>query len=118
VTVGILEFGGSIVPEDIENYFKSLSLPAPDIVPVFVDGASSKSDDNLLDAQVMLDVEIIGVIAPRARIRVYFAPLTSTSFAHAITRAAADGVAVLSNGWVQTGERLEAKRDRRDRRRS
>src|SRR5262249_22278950 len=47
----------------------------------------------------MLDVEIIGALAPRARIRVYFAPFTSAGFAHGITQAAADGVAVLSIGW-------------------
>jgi kumamolisin len=99
VTIGILEFGGRIVPADITNYFKSLNLPAPDVAPVFVDGVSPKSDVN--DHQVMMDVEIVGAIAPRARIRVYFAPFTPAGFAHAITRAAADGVAVLSNGWGQ-----------------
>jgi hypothetical protein len=100
VTVGILEFGGSIVPTDIENYFKALSLPAPDVVPIFVDGAEPKSEQGA-DAQVMLDVEIIGAIAPRAQIRVYFAQFTAANFANSIARAAADGVAVLSIGWGQ-----------------
>ncbi len=100
VTVGILEFGGSIVRSDITTYFKSLNLPEPDISPVLVDGGSTNPNENI-DGQVMLDIEIIGAIAPRARVRVYFAPFTSASFAHAVTRAAADGVAVLSIGWGQ-----------------
>jgi kumamolisin len=80
------------------NYFKSLDLPMPAIEPVFVDDSSSKSDANL-DAQVMMEVEILGAIAPRARIRVYFAPNTPKGFAHAITQATADDVAVISNDW-------------------
>jgi kumamolisin len=98
VKIGLLEFGGNIVSEDVASYFKSLSLPAPDITPVFVDGA--KSFDSGTDAQVMLDVEIVGAIAPRASIRVYFVEATKAgAVAHAIMRAAADGVAVLSIGW-------------------
>jgi kumamolisin len=100
VTICILEFGGGIVRDDITKYFASLNLPEPDIAPISVDGASPKSDENV-DAQVMLDVEIIGAIAPRAHIRVYFAPYTSAGFAHAIRQAASDRVGVLSIGWGQ-----------------
>ena len=98
VTVGILEFAGNIVSADIADYFQTTGLPVPDIAPVFVDNVSFGSDDSA-DAQVMLDVEIVGTIAPRARIRVYFAPLTAAGFAYAITRAVADGSGVLSIGW-------------------
>ena len=102
VTVGIVEFGGKIVSADLTNYFKSISLPVPDIVPIYVDGGASKINDSSdADANVMMDVEIIGAIAPRARIQVYFAPNTSAGFARAIMRAAADGVGVLSIGWGQ-----------------
>ena len=101
VTIGILEFGGRIIPTDSADYFKSLSLPVPDIAPVFVDGFKPASNEQDLDGQVMLDVEIAGAIAPGARIRVYFAPLTPAGFAHATARATADGVAVLSIGWGQ-----------------
>ena len=100
-TIGVLEFGGSIVAEDVATYFKSLTLPAPDLTPVSVDGAAYKSDPNGADSQVMLDVEIVGAIAPRARIRVYFAPFTAAGFGDAIKQAEADHVAVLSIGWGQ-----------------
>jgi hypothetical protein len=98
VTVGIVEFGGSIVPSDLTTYFKSLNLPVPDVAPVYVDGTKSNPDQGI-DAQVMLDIEIVGAIAPRASIRVYFAPFTPGGFSHAIARATTDGVALLSIGW-------------------
>jgi kumamolisin len=101
VTIGILEFGGNIIPADSADYFKSLNLPVPDIAPVFVDEFKSASDEQSSDGQVMTDVEIAGAIAPGAHIRVYFAPYTSVGFAHAIARAMADGAAVLSIGWGQ-----------------
>jgi hypothetical protein len=94
VTIGVLEFGGAIVPEDMTKYFKTLDLPVPDVTPVSVDGANPKPDS--LDTQVMLDVEILGSLAPRAHISLYFAPNTPAGFAHAISRAVADKIAVLS----------------------
>jgi kumamolisin len=104
VTVGIVEFGGAVAQADLAKYFKSLDLPVPDIVPVSVAGAEPKSDPDI-DAQVMLDVEIIGAIAPRAHIRVYFAPFTAGNFAQIVTRAVADGVSVLSIGWGKSESR-------------
>jgi kumamolisin len=96
--IGILEFGGSVNAGDLADYFKSLNLPTPDVTTASVDGASYKSEEDL-DTQVMLDVEIVGAIAPRARIRVYFAPFSAMGFADAVKQAAADQVSVLSNGW-------------------
>jgi kumamolisin len=96
--IGILEFGGSVVTADLADYFNSLNLPTPDVTAVPIDGVNSQSNINL-DSQVMLDVEIIGTIAPRAHIRVYFAPFTASGFADAVRQAAADQVTVLSNGW-------------------
>ncbi|HEX4861796.1 MAG TPA: S53 family peptidase [Rhizomicrobium sp.] len=100
VTVGIIELGGAVVDSDMAQYFKSLNLPVPDVTSVSVDGGVPKSD-GVLDSQVMTDVEVIGAIAPRSRIRVYFAPFTPQGIADAIARATADGAAVLSDGWGQ-----------------
>jgi hypothetical protein len=96
-TVGILEFGGSINLGDLATYFKSLGLPVPDLNTVSVDGSSYKSDES--DLQVMLDVEMLGAIAPRARIRVYFAPFTTIGFGDALKQAEVDGVSVISVAW-------------------
>ncbi len=97
-TIGILEFGGSLSEDDLSSYFKSVNLPVPEVSSVSVDGAMLKSDRNE-DDQVMLDVELAGSIAPRARINLYFAPFTSDGFRDAIGRAEQDHVAVLSSGW-------------------
>jgi hypothetical protein len=101
VTVGILELGGSVIPGDIDMYFKSLGLPPPDIASVAVDGANYQPGTDV-DGEVMINVEIIGAIAPRARIRVYFAPNEgggAAGFEHTIQQAVADGVNVLSIAW-------------------
>lgn len=54
------------------------------------------------DAEVMLDVEVVGAVAPGARIVVYFAPNTSRGFLDAVLAAVHDGVrtpSVLSISW-------------------
>jgi len=110
-TIGILEYGGSIVQSDINQYFKSLNLPPPDVTSVAVDGAHYDSD-GVEDGQVMLDVEVAGAIAPRARIRVYFLPQTAAGFTHALEQAQADGVTVISDGWgLPEGEYKDEARD-------
>jgi kumamolisin len=98
-TIGVLEFGGKISSRDLAAYFKSLSLPVPDVTPVLIDGSPQISMQGP-DAQVMLDIEVVGAIAPRASIRVYFAPsFSALGFADAIKRAEADRVGVLAIGW-------------------
>jgi hypothetical protein len=99
-TIGILELGGSIIPEDLGIYFKSLNLPVPDVTAVSVDHASYKSGTDA-DYQVMLDIEIVGAIAPRARIRIYFAPSAASGVVDALKQAAADRVSVVMMGWGQ-----------------
>jgi kumamolisin len=97
-TIGILEFGGAVINSDLDKYYKSLNLPPPDVTTVSIDGASYKSDRDG-ESQVMMDVEIFGSIAPRAHIRVYFAPFTATGFADALKQAAADHVSLIESGW-------------------
>jgi hypothetical protein len=106
-TIGILEFGGSLIADDLAQYFKSLNLPTPDVSTVAVDDAPIKSDPTI-DAQVMMDVEIVGSIVPRAHIRVYFALFDAAGFSDAVKQATADQVSVLETGW---GQRENAWKD-------
>jgi subtilase family serine protease len=100
-TIGILEFGGSIGYEDLASYFSMLNLPVPDVASISVAGGREESDFGA-DGQVMMDIEIAAAIAPRARIRVYFAPWGSAKGWHeAINRASADRVSVFVVGWGQ-----------------
>jgi kumamolisin len=100
VKIGILEFGGAILRDDLEKYFKALELPVPEITSVSVEGAAPKPD-SIEDGIVMMDLEIIGALAPAAQIRVYFGDFQHGGYARAIERATADRVAVLSTNWGQ-----------------
>jgi subtilase family serine protease len=100
-TIGILEFGGGVLLTDLTQYFKTLSLPTPDVRVIEIDGAQENPNDFDSDDQVMLDLEIAGSIAPRAHMNVYFAPFTGKGFSDAVKRAASDNVSVLAIGWGQ-----------------
>jgi kumamolisin len=100
-TIGILEFSGGYRPAEIAAYFASANLPVPHITDVSVEGATN-TPGGLSDAQVVLDVEIVGALTPKASIRVYFSHFTETGFVAALNRAIADGVSVISIGWGQS----------------
>jgi kumamolisin len=101
-TIGIIELGGGFSPQDLQTYFQGLGLPTPVVIPVSVDnGTNSPGDD--ADAEVALDIEVIGACAPGARMVVYFTPdLTDDSFLDAITKAVHDtenNPSVISISW-------------------
>ncbi|MGH9124674.1 MAG: S53 family peptidase [Acidimicrobiales bacterium] len=101
--VAILEFGGGYQESDIAAYFQSIGVVQPVVSAVSVDGGSnSPSTPNSADAEVMLDIEVIGGVAPGVKIVVYFAPNTEQGFVDAITTAANDNTnapSVISISW-------------------
>lgn len=104
VCVGILEFGGGYAESDLDRYFSSLGVPTPEILSVEVDGASNSPTGSPggPDAEVELDVEIVGALVPGGRVVVYFAPNTEQGFVDALTTAIHDSVnqpSVLSISW-------------------
>jgi kumamolisin len=102
-TIGILEFGGGYTQSNIQNYFKQLGMPAPNVKSVSVDGAkNAPSAGNGADGEVQLDIEVAGAVAPKANIVVYFAPNGEQGFIDAINTAIHDKVnhpSVLSLSW-------------------
>jgi kumamolisin len=102
-TVGILELGGGYKPADLKNYFASLGITEPTVVSVSVDkGKNAPTTPNSADGEVLLDIEVIGAVAPGARIVVYFAPNTSAGFQDALTTAIHDTKnkpSVISCSW-------------------
>jgi kumamolisin len=77
---------------------------APTVVAVSVDHAKNAptGSANGPDGEVMLDVEVVGAIAPAAKIAVYFAPNTDAGFLDAITTAIHDTThkpSVISISW-------------------
>lgn len=101
-TVAIVELGGGYSASDLKTYFSGLNLPRqPSVTAVSVDGGTN-SPGASADAEVMLDIEVIGSIAYGANIAVYFAPNTDQGFIDAITDAAHDATrkpSVISISW-------------------
>ena len=86
-TIAIIELGGGYRQADLDTYFKSLGLATPSITAVSVDGGSN-TPGGAADAEVMLDIEVCGSLAPAATLAVYFAPNTDQGFYNAISQAA------------------------------
>ena len=102
--VAIIELGGGYRPADLKTYFGGLNVANPSVLTVSVDQAknSPTGDANGPDGEVMLDIEVVGAIAPQAKIAVYFAPNTDAGFLDAITTAIHDTTnkpSVLSISW-------------------
>ena len=102
-TVGIIELGGGFRPGDLQTYFNGIGITTPPTVLAFsVDHANNKPGDSA-DGEVMLDIEVIGAIVPKATIVVYFAPNpTDADFSNAVLAAIHDAVnkpSVISISW-------------------
>ena len=102
--VGIIELGGGFTQADLQTYFSNLGVTSPKVIAVPVDGGANTptGDANGPDGEVMLDIEVVGAIAPQASIAVYFAPNTDAGFLDAITTAIHDTTnkpSVISISW-------------------
>jgi kumamolisin len=110
-TVAIIELGGGYKPQDLTTYFNGLGIqPAPQVSAVGVNGGGNNpaGNPNSADGEVMLDIEVVGAIAPGARIVVYFAPNTTAGFLNAIATAVHDTTnnpSVVSISWGQAEDR-------------
>ena len=102
-TVGILELGGGYKPADLKKYFSGLGTKEPTVISVSVDGGkNAPTNPNGSDGEVLLDIEVVGAVAPGATIAVYFAPNTSQGFQDALTTAIHDATnkpSVISISW-------------------
>jgi len=102
--VAIIELGGGFQLADLDTYFKGLGIATPSVVAVSVDHATNSptNDASGPDGEVMLDIEVVGAVAPQANIVVYFAPNTDAGFLDAITTAIHDTThkpSVISISW-------------------
>ena len=103
-SIGIIELGGGYAIGDIQTYCSNLGIAPPVVTAVPVDGATNSptGDANGPDAEVLLDIEVAGTIAPKAQVFVFFAPNTDAGFVDALD-AAVQGTqgrpSVLSISW-------------------
>jgi kumamolisin len=107
-TVAIIELGGGFKQADLTTYWNEMGIkPKPKVVAVPVGAANAPDGPQGADGEVMLDIEVVGAVAPGARIAVYFAPNTTAGFLNAITTAVHDRVrqpSVVSISWGMAEE--------------
>jgi kumamolisin len=104
--IGIIELGGGFTQSDLVSYMKGLGLADnsvtsfPNVIAVSVDGArNNPSDPNGASVEVVLDIEVVLAVVPKASINVYFAQNSDSSFYNAIAKAVQDGCKVISISW-------------------
>ncbi len=101
--VAIIELGGGYTDSDLQTFFQNLGIPEPQIVAVGVDGGTNNpSPTDNADVEVALDIEVVGAVAPGARMALYFGPNTDQGFLDAITTAVHDTTnapSVISISW-------------------
>jgi kumamolisin len=103
-TIGIIELGGGYDPTDLTNYFsQTIGITPPTVTDVTLDGGSNDpTNPNSADAEVLLDIEVAGSVAPGANIVVYFTTNTDQGFQDAISTAIHDTTnnpSVISISW-------------------
>ncbi|UUL77357.1 S53 family peptidase [Pseudarthrobacter sp. Fe7] len=112
-SVAIIELGGGFAQADLDAYFSGLGITGPTVRAVGVDGAVNHpgQDPQGADGEVLLDIEVVGALAPRADIPVYFAPNTDAGFLDAIINAshATPAPASISISWGQNEDEWTAQ---------
>jgi kumamolisin len=108
-TVGIIELGGGFRVSELQTYFGRIGVtPAPKVIVGPTPFNRNRPGTDALDpanpdVEVMLDIEVVGAVAPGARIVVYFAPdATDRSFLRVVTAAVhdvANDPSVISISW-------------------
>jgi kumamolisin len=88
--VALIELGGGYNPDTLQAYFQKQGLtPLPIVQDVSIDGGANSPGEDA-DYEVQLDIEIVALCAPGAKIKVYFAPNTDQGFLDAILAAVHD----------------------------
>jgi kumamolisin len=106
VTVGVIALTGALNSDVFHAYCALLGITPPTITPIRVNGALPTSDG--FDAEVSLDLAVLGSLTPRADIRIYYTPSTvSEEYLAAVTQAVAE-CDVVSSSWVNNDDNVPA----------
>jgi kumamolisin len=111
--VAIIELGGGFAQTELDTYFTALGITGPTVHAVRVDGATNTpgADPHGADGEVLLDIEVLGALAPGATLSVYFAPNTDAGFLDAISQAthATPTPTAMSISWGQSEDAWTAQ---------
>jgi kumamolisin len=101
-TIGLLEFGGGYFADDLAAFGKAAGLASlPTVVPISVDKMPTDTRDEAT-GEVMLDVEVLAGLCPKATIPVWFSQFTEKGWVDALDAAMHDATykpQVLSISW-------------------
>lgn len=100
--VALIELGGGFRTADLANYFAAQGIATPPKVTAVPVAGGKNQPGGEADGEVMLDIEMVGALAPGAAIAVYFAPNTDQGFYEAISQAAHDATrkpSIISISW-------------------
>lgn len=102
-TIALIELGGNFGPADLQTYFTASGLaqaPAVTSVSVAPGVPVPYGQDPVSDGEVMLDIEVVGALAPGANIVVYFADNSDQGFYQAVSQAVHDpATTAVSISW-------------------
>ncbi len=100
--IGLLEFGGGFFADDLAKFGQAAGLTSlPNVVPVSVHHMPTDTHDEAT-GEVMLDVEVLAGICPKATVPVYFSQFTEQGWIDALDTVIHDNVhkpTVLSISW-------------------
>jgi kumamolisin len=100
-TAGVLEFGGGYFPDDLTHFCRLAGVAVPNVTATSTDGTPTDSKDGA-EGEVMLDIEVIAGVCPKANIIAYFAQFTEQGWITALDAAVHDAKndpGVLSISW-------------------
>lgn len=100
-TVALLEFGGGYFPNDLAEFCKLANVPTPVVKTVSTDGTPTNARDGA-EGEVMLDIEVVAGVCPKATIVVYFADFTEQGWItilDAVMQDSANDPGVVSVSW-------------------
>jgi kumamolisin len=111
-TIAIIELGGGYRTSDLKVFFNEIKVPLPSVSAISVDHAGNDpTSSDSADGEVMLDLEVAGAVAPKAKFAVYFAPNNGDKgFLDAISAAVHDSArkpSVISISWGEPDDLLD-----------
>jgi kumamolisin len=102
-TVALIELGGNYGQQDLQTYFATSGLsvtPTVRSISVMQNVSVPYGQDPDSDGEVMLDIEVVGAMAPGATIVAYFAENTDQGFYQATSQAVHDpATTAVSISW-------------------
>jgi kumamolisin len=100
-TVAILEFGGGYFPGDLLQFCSVAKVTPPKVTTISTDGTPTNAKDGA-EGEVMLDVEVVAGVCPKADIVLYFAHFSEKGWVTALDAVVHDKInkpSVVSVSW-------------------